>query len=334
MPEANGGPASTPGETTVQAATVPAITDPVPLSPFEKRMYNLFIASGSLRPIWRLLLYLLLYETLHFLLGTLLYFAAVPAIWWRMLVELGFVVAALAPAFVMAPFEGRRFDSYGLPRQRVFRKQFWLGGLWGLLSITVLLVSLHFAGAFDFGGLALHGVLRPLKFAVFWGAFFLAVGVYEEFFSRGYTQFTLTQIAGFWPAAILLSLAFGALHLGNPGESGAGIAGAVCIGFFFCLTLRRTGNLWFAVGFHASWDWAQSFLYSVPDSGGMFPGHLMKASLHGPRWLSGGSVGPEASAFLFVLIVLLWLLFDRIYPDVKYPEVETNDLQQPLTPSS
>jgi hypothetical protein len=30
-------------------------------------------------------------------------------------------------------------------------------------------------------------------------------------------------------------------------------------------------------------------------------------------------VGPEGSAFLFVLLVLLWVAFDRVYPEVKYP---------------
>jgi len=323
MHESNGGPASTPGEATEPPPAMPITAEAVPLSPIEKRIHSVFIGpGGGLRAIWRLMLYLLLYETLHLLLGTILYFVEVPPIWWKLLMEFGFAVSALAPALLMAAIEGRRIGNYGLPRHGEFAKHFWLGGLWGLLSITALLSALHLAGAFDFGHLALHGWLRPLKFALFWGAFFLLVGLYEEFLVRGYTQFTLTQIAGFWPAAILLSLAFGALHLRNPGENWAGIAGAVCIGFFFCLTLRRTGSLWFAVGFHCFWDWAQSFLFSVPDSGGMFPGHLMKASLHGPRWLSGGSVGPEASVFLFVLIGLLWLLFDHIYPDVKYPNRE------------
>jgi hypothetical protein len=59
-------------------------------------------------------------------------------------------------------------------------------------------------------------------------------------------------------------------------------------------------------------------LYSVPDSGGVSPGHLLKSSFHGPKWLTGGSVGPEGSVLIFVLLVLLWILFDRTYPEVKY----------------
>src|SRR5216683_1607564 len=94
--------------------------------------------------------------------------------------------------------------------------------------------------------------------------------------------------------------------------------GAGLIGFFLCLTLRRTGDLWWAVGFHMAWDWGESYLYSVPDSGAILPGHLLNSSLHGPDWLTGGSVGPEGSYLVFVVIGALWVLFDRAYPEVKY----------------
>jgi membrane protease YdiL (CAAX protease family) len=234
-----------------------------------------------------------------------------------MFAQVGLVPVAVAPALVLASLEGRPFASYGLPLRGGFGKSLWIGMLWGIAAITVLMLGLHGVGVFDFGTLSLHG-LRIVKFAAFWGVLFLLVGFYEEFLSRGYTQFTLTQMVGFWPSAVLLSIGFGAFHLGNPGENWTGILGAASIGFFFCLTLRRTGNLWFAVGFHAAWDWAESYLYSVPDSGGISPGHLLKASLHGARWLTGGSAGPEGSVLLFGLIALLWLVFDRVYPEVKY----------------
>ena len=116
-----------------------------------------------------------------------------------------------------------------------------------------------------------------------------------------------------------MSAGFGGVHLHNAGENWLGVLAAGLIGFFFCLTLRRTGNLWFAVGFHAAWDWGESFLYSVPDSGEMVTGHLLKSSFRGPTWLTGGSVGPEGSVLVFILIALLWVAFNRLYPEVKYP---------------
>jgi hypothetical protein len=234
-----------------------------------------------------------------------------------MIEETGRFAAVAVPALIMARLEERTFDAYGMSRRDAFGKLFWMGAAWGLAAITLLLLVLRGAGAFYFGGLALHGP-RIVKFALFWGVFFLIVGFFEEFLFRGYTLFTASRAIHFWPAAILLSAWFGAVHLGNQGENPIGALAAGIIGLFFCLTIRRTGNLWFAIGFHGSWDWAESYLYSVPDSGGTVPGHLLSSSLHGPLWLTGGSVGPEGSVFLFVLVAALWIAFDRVYPEVKY----------------
>jgi membrane protease YdiL (CAAX protease family) len=293
------------------------------LSPFEDRMQKIFLGRNGLRPIWRLVLYLLMYRALRFCLFVLLAYGLPDTLflWRQTAAELGLAIIVLAPALPMSRIEGRAFGCYGLPLGKAFGKLFWVGALWGMISLTLLLLALRGAHAFYIGTAALHG-LRALKFALFWAGFFLIVGFYEEFFTRGYTQFALTEAVGFWPAAILLSLGFGALHLGNPGEYWVGILGAMVIGFFFCLTLRRTGNLWFAVGFHAAWDWGESYFYSVPDSGGMAPGHLLHSSLQGPRWLTGGSVGPEGSVFLFILLMLLWMVFGRVYPTVKYPPAQ------------
>jgi CAAX protease family protein len=87
------------------------------------------------------------------------------------------------------------------------------------------------------------------------------------------------------------------------------------MGLFLCLTLRRTGNLWFAVGFHAAWDWGESFFYSVPDSGEIAVGHLMNSTSQGPKWLTGGTVGPEGSVLCLVIILILFIAFQRSYSD-------------------
>jgi membrane protease YdiL (CAAX protease family) len=227
------------------------------------------------------------------------------------------MLGALLPAFLMGYIEGRSVDDYGLPRRQAFGKMFWIGAVWGLVAITILLVAMRAVHVVSFGPVVLHGI-RIVKFAAFWAVFFLLVGVFEEFLLRGYLLFTTAQRAGFWPAAALLSCAFGAIHLNNAGEGLVGALGAAAIGFFFCLTLRRTGNLWFAVGFHASWDWGETYLYAVPNSGTNAPGHLLSSSFSGNPWLTGGTVGPEGSVLCFVLLVVLWVVFDRLYPAVMY----------------
>jgi hypothetical protein len=65
---------------------------------------------------------------------------------------------------------------------------------------------------------------------------------------------------------------------------------------------------------HASFDFGETFLYSVPDSGLLLPGHLSNAALHGPAWLTGGTPGPEGSVFDFLILMLFFYIFHRMYP--------------------
>ena len=281
---------------------------------------ELAVPPSEPHPLWRLFLYGVLAAALYLLLTivmSVLRQRIEGSIRLGLIAEVGLLLTATAPALVLSRLERRPWGDYGLPRAGFLGKLFWSGAGWGLAAISLLMLVLYLTGTYEIERLSLHGV-RILKFAAFWSGFFLVVALFEEFLMRGYSQFTLAKAIGFWPSAVLLSGGFAAIHLDNPGETAPGIAAVGVIGLFFCLTLRRTGNLWFAVGFHASWDWGESFLYSVPDSGGTPPGHLLKCHLHDPAWLSGGSAGPEGSVLLFLLVVLLWFVFSRVYRDVKY----------------
>jgi membrane protease YdiL (CAAX protease family) len=231
--------------------------------------------------------------------------------------EGGLLLAVVFASTIMGRLERRTLGDYGLPLRGAFGPMFWQGALWGFLALTALLFTLHSLHAFSFGPLALHGSALAYDAAV-WAVGFLMVGLFEEFLMRGYALFTLSTGVGFWPSAVLLSAVFGALHLNNRGESWIGALGAAMIGLFFCLTLRRTGSLWFAIGFHAMWDYSESFIYSVPDSGAVLPGHLLNSSFHGPVWLTGGTVGPEGSWLVFVVLAALFVIFDRLHREARF----------------
>ena len=223
------------------------------------------------------------------------------------------VIAMFAAAAIMGMLEARPFGGYGLPRAAAFGARFWRGTAWGIAMITAIIFLILAFGGFSFGELALRGPAL-WGYAALWVVVFICVGLFEEFLFRGYAQFTLATGIGFWPAATALSAAFGAIHLHNSGEDKIGAFSVFVIGMFFCLTLRRTGNLWFAVGLHAAFDWGETFLFSVPDSGLVAPGHLLNSSFHGPMWLTGGTVGPEGSVMAFVVIALSAVLFSKVYP--------------------
>ncbi len=286
--------------------------------------HTLFFGADGLRPGWGFAFYALSFLTLQWFASYLAWYRDLgySGLWSMLLEELGNFLAALIPAAVLARIEGRKWRLYGLPPSKIFEHYPWIGALWGLAGISLLMFSIYALHGFSFGHVVLHGP-RLVRFACYWALFFLLVGLFEEFLLRGYSLFTLARGIGFWPAAIVLSGAFGLIHLRNGGEQWPGLLAAAFIGLFFCLTLRRTGSLWFAIGFHAAWDWGESFLYSVPDSGTVSPGHLLSSSLQGPSWLSGGSVGPEGSVLCFVVIALIWATFHMVYPRALFvPEQE------------
>lgn len=231
--------------------------------------------------------------------------------------EGAFFVCTAVAALIMTRIEHRKFPEYGLPPRFAFRKDFWIGTFVGFLSISGCLLGIFAFHGFHLTGLAIRGSTIASATAA-WGAAFIMVGLAEEFAFRGYLQYTLTSGMRFWPSAILTSALFGLAHATNPGESKTGLFSVVLFGLLFCLFLRRTGNLWWAVGFHAGWDWGQTFFYGVADSG-IPPYHNLFGSVfHGPAWLTGGSVGPEASLFTPIVLGTVAILFTSVYREDRY----------------
>jgi membrane protease YdiL (CAAX protease family) len=310
-------------------AAVPAAAPDFEAAVQPSYVRTVFLGPNGLRAGWGLAFYVAMFYLLHSVLGRWAgsLELGLNGLWSMMLEEFVVLIAAMVPAVVLVRIERRPWAAYGLPVRKAFGRLFWAGSLWGFASITLLLGAMYGMRLFDFGHLATHGV-RIVKFAAFWMVFFLLVGFFEEFLLRGYSQFTLTRAIGFWPSAIVLSTVFGLIHSQNAGEQWPGLLAAAVIGLFFCLTLRRTGSLWFAVGFHMAWDWGETFFYSVPDSGTLFPGHLLKSSFHGPRWLTGGMVGPEGSVLCFIVIAVVWVAVERVFPEVKFGECKEKSLPQ------
>jgi membrane protease YdiL (CAAX protease family) len=277
----------------------------------------IFLGRHGLRAGWSVLIFLLLLAPVDLIIGvwkrhdpTL--FAGDIAPGNSVLIEallLMFVVAATA---ITGRIERRAvWSCYGLAGDRPLAKLLagWTGGLVCLSLVVAVLVA---GGFLAFDGLALDG-LPIVGYGLIWLLDFLMVGAREELMYRGYLQATLTRSMGFWPAAILVSVLFGAGHIPNPGETVVGIAGVMLRALFYCLLLRRTGSLWAGIGFHAAWNWAQSYLYGTPQSGHVMLGHLFNTHPLGAPLMSGGSVGPEGSLlwappFAVGMLALFWAL--------------------------
>ncbi|MGC8521331.1 MAG: CPBP family intramembrane glutamic endopeptidase [Steroidobacteraceae bacterium] len=221
-----------------------------------------------------------------------------------------FLVSALFATWVMSWLEGRPMSDIGFKRPNRWRDL--TGGFlvgFGMLSVLVgALVALGFARlqAPTVG----HGT--ALGYALAWLAAMLLVGCFEESAFRGYLLTVLRERYGFWPAALAVTVLFMAAHGLNVGENPTGLATVAVVSVLFCLAIRRTGALWWVIGCHAAWDWAESYFFGSADSGERSVGHLLTLRPLGNIYLSGGRDGPEGSvlclAVLFLAIAALPLL--------------------------
>ena len=294
-------------------------------SPFQRLMHGILVGPNGIRAGWRVFMAVALFTGL--LLAQQAGLGRIPALraWLHRESQGGItpaillysecitVLCLMLTVLVMAKIENRSFARYGLPGNEAFGKRFWQGVPYGLAMLTLLLASIAAFHGFSLGGVALGG-MAAVHYGFLYFLVFVFVAIFEEFSFRGYLQATLASGIGFWPAAILLAIGFGVYHLGNPGEAKWGAIMAGAFGLLEAFVLRRTGNLWFGIGLHASWDWGETYFYSVPDSGLLAKGHLLNSSLHGPTWLTGGSVGPEGSALVFFVLILSALVIHFIFP--------------------
>lgn len=316
---------------------------------------RLLFGDDGLRAGWSLLLFLFLLAGLSSIITFLLFHFHVVAkpVRGAAPVELtprvvllqdgvGFVCLALS-AWLMSLLERRPFHRYGLTLRRA-APDLLLGLGWGFAFLSALVGLLRLTHYLAFEGTAVHGSLA-WSYGLKWAMAFLCVGLYEEFLFRGYLQYTVargfagiaramslssphTYAAGFAISALLFSgILFSVTHLGNGGETAAGIVAVGLAGAVFAFSLWRTASLWWAVGFHAAWDWAQTFFYGTPDSGLRGVGHLFSTHAIGDPRVSGGSDGPEGSllvipTLLFVLVVIHFTLPFRprfLTPDQSSP---------------
>jgi uncharacterized protein len=226
--------------------------------------------------------------------------------------ELLLALCAIGATFIVAKFERKNLSFYGFG-DRLAGTRFLGGAFWGFAALTVFLLGLRITHHYYFGSPGIRGT-EIVRFAVLYLVLFLGVGFFEESLTRGYALFKLSDATGFWPAVILLSILFGSGHISNKGESTFGVVAAGLFGLVIAYSILRSGSLWWAIGFHFMWDYSESFIYGVPDSGFIAPGHFLNPSFVGPAWITGGTVGPEGSYFILLVLAGLALVIHMTLP--------------------
>jgi membrane protease YdiL (CAAX protease family) len=314
-------------------------SDGLPPVPPSSRLHWVFFGADGLRAGWGLLLFIAMAFAIGFCAKMILRKLAIhPPAGGEISLLAGILaegipfVLILLITWIMSKIERRPNPVYGLGDGRKL-PHFFAGLAWGIVVLSVYILALLKTGLLVIDGRLLFGS-DTLRYGAIWLFGFLLVGLLEEYQTRGYVQYTLTRglagfyewafktrhgkALGFWTTAIIFSILFGLGHTSNPGESPIGLLSAGLAGMVFCLSLWRTGSLWWAIGFHTSWDWGQSFFYGVADSGLMIQHHLLATHPVGKPIWSGGTTGPEGSIFIVAVLALVVLIIFSTLPRGGY----------------
>jgi membrane protease YdiL (CAAX protease family) len=144
--------------------------------------------------------------------------------------------------------------------------------------------------------------LNPVSFMLPAVAMALSSGFLEELLFRGALFRIVEEWLGSWVSLVISSAVFGFVHLANPAGT---LEGAIFIsveaGLLLAAAYMLTRRLWLGIGFHISWNYTQSALYSGIVSGGVTDPGLIRPVIDGPAILTGGSFGLESSLLAFLL---------------------------------
>ncbi len=243
------------------------------------------------------------------------------------LAALGALVAVLLSVWLAGRLlDRRRFADFGLRFGRNWWIDFGFGLLLGaLLMLAVFLIELAAGWVTVKGTLVTDNPNVPFAAAILPPLLlFLAVGFYEELFSRGYQLRNMAEglnwrvigPRGAIVIALLFSSAvFGLLHVFNPNASFIStfnifVAGGILLAMGYLLT----GELAIPIGVHITWNFFQGNVFGFPVSGGDYRwATFISIEQGGPDLWTGGAFGPEAGliglAAILVggLLIALWV---------------------------
>ena len=175
-------------------------------------------------------------------------------------------------------------------------REFGIGLLIGAGLYTLCELILMALGIYRINGLNSLSYMIPAIAAA------LSSSIFEELLFRGVLFRSVETWFGSWVAMVVSSLVFGLTHLMNPQAT---IEGALFIaveaGILLAAAVMLTRRLWLSIGFHMAWNYTQSAIFSGIVSGNDAQQGLIRSTMKGPDWLTGGSFGVESSVLALVV---------------------------------
>lgn len=138
---------------------------------------------------------------------------------------------------------------------------------------------------------------------------FLMGALIEEILFR-LIVFKLTEeLLGTWIAFGIQILFFGFSHgLNENATIFTSFAVAIIGGVLYTAAFMYTRSLWLVLGLHTGWNFLQSGVFGMPNSGSPYEG-LIIPNIQGKEWVTGGSFGIEGSYIAILLCLIVGVYF-------------------------
>ncbi len=152
--------------------------------------------------------------------------------------------------------------------------------------------------------LSLFGVeILPLIFLFI--SVFIQSGA-EELICRGFIYRRIEKTYNPIVATIFNSLLFALIHAANPGVTMLSLLNVFLCGVMFSLVIYYTDSMAFAMAGHAGWNFCQSIIFGLPNSGQVFPYSIFKldASTARDSFFYNVGFGVEGTALAVIMLAV------------------------------
>ena len=296
--------------------------------------YTLFLNdAGRLRSGWRLGLFVCAFAALLILFesATYIVFAerlantAARSFLEQIVFRVAFLGAAVLAGWICNYWlEGLPWRALGLSFHSRWWRDLLVGSLIGAVSLATAALIAFVTGRLRFVLSEKEMLFTVGRALVGTAALFIVAALAEEAAFRGYPlQTTIRAQMVVFGVVITSVLPFAAVHLRNPNFTVWSFTNTALAGALFAIAYLRTRSLWFPLGIHWAWNFAQGSILGGPVSGLIVTNHPLVHSLDkGPAWVTGGSYGLEGGICCTIVLLLSMLFIWRTQLVSATPELK------------
>ncbi len=277
-----------------------------------------YTTAGTLRAPWRLLLFVgafiastVVVQSLFVLVVMALFSASSPGTSTASFIQA--LAALLATWFCLVVVEKKSWSEVGLHAKALQPRRLLIGFAIGGGAIAIAISLLILVGWLD----------NEPGTASEWGAplvrmalLLVPAAFMEELITRGYVLTTMKDALNWRWAVVITSLAFGLLHMMNPGANAQSVFVVALAGVFLAAVRIVTDSLYAAWAAHFAWNWVMAALFHVPVSGYAFGYPAYRYVDAGPDWATGGAWGPEIGIPACLMMIIGIVILSRKAKDL------------------